>query len=364
MRIVPTGIYLSWPTPNYEDPQTRGVAGKVVAISLMSITTVVLILRFYSRLWVTKGRGLDDALIFAAFFPALGFSVASIMGEIHAGWDRHVWDLRPSVWTASLQLTLLTYSLFTLASGLTKLSLIAMVHRLAGPSRVKTRIIVKGFAALVTANMIIFIFITVFQCRPISAYWTVTTREQSCIDNAKHLLAASCINTIMDFLVVLLPLTVVTRLQLPWKQYATVLGLFGLGFGATIAAAVRTYYTWYMTVDYDMTWHGWTVALTSSIELHLGIICASVPALRPLLSICSSHIISSVRSTRTNKSTNLSSSMGSDMKDSASMTHILSGPPFERTVTVSSDRVFLDHKDQKSLEMGSLPKSYSGQQHR
>lgn len=98
MRIVPTGVYLSWPTPNYENPQTRGVAGKVVAISLMSITTVVLILRFYSRVWVTKGRGLDDALIFAAFVglpePPYSWrmlnSVVSgtwVLGRFHHGRD-------------------------------------------------------------------------------------------------------------------------------------------------------------------------------------------------------------------------------------------------------------------------------------
>ena len=116
---------------------------------------------------------------------------------------------------------------------------------------------------------------------PLSDYWTISLAPQNCIDIGLNLFVSSCINTTVDFLVVLLPLTVLGGLKLPRRQFCVVVGLFGVAFGATIAAAIRTYYTWYMTIDFDHTWHGWTVALTSSIELHLGIVCTESNQVNP-----------------------------------------------------------------------------------
>lgn len=84
-----------------------------------------------------------------------------------------------------------------------------------------------------------------------------------------------------DFLVVSLPITTVMGLQLPWRQRAVVVVLFSFGFLACAAGVVRTYITWVMTVDLDMTWHAWSVVVSSATELYIGIICASVPATKP-----------------------------------------------------------------------------------
>jgi hypothetical protein len=67
MKAAPPGVYLTWSMPNYDDPQTRSPAGKIVAIALMVMTTLVLGLEVYSRMSVPKGFGLDDFLIFAAY---------------------------------------------------------------------------------------------------------------------------------------------------------------------------------------------------------------------------------------------------------------------------------------------------------
>lgn len=117
--------------------------------------------------------------------------------------------------------------------------------------------------------------------RPLSDFWDIFASPRHCISEAAHLLAAGSINTASDFLVVSLPITTVMGLQLPRKQRAIVIVLFSFGFLACACGIIRTYITWVMTVDYDMTWHAWSVVVSSATELYVGIICASVPATKP-----------------------------------------------------------------------------------
>jgi hypothetical protein len=54
-----------WPAPNYVDPETRGYP--VLFTITCTTTAVVVILRLYSRLHLTKSLGVDDWLLLAGF---------------------------------------------------------------------------------------------------------------------------------------------------------------------------------------------------------------------------------------------------------------------------------------------------------
>jgi hypothetical protein len=109
---------------------------------------------------------------------------------------------------------------------------------------------------------------------PVSAYWTLSFTKQKCINEEAHVLAAGVINTVTDFIIVLLPIQTVRNLNLPKKQRAAVYLLFTGGLLASIAGAVRTYFTWRLTSspDHDITWNSYYVMLLSSIELFVGIV--------------------------------------------------------------------------------------------
>lgn len=118
-------------------------------------------------------------------------------------------------------------------------------------------------------------------CSPVSAYWTLSFTKQKCINEEAHVLAAGIINTVTDFIIVLLPIKTVKNLNLPKKQRIAVYLLFTGGLLASIAGAVRTYFTWRLTSspDHDITWNSYYVMLLSSIELFVGIVCCSVLAI-------------------------------------------------------------------------------------
>lgn len=112
------------------------------------------------------------------------------------------------------------------------------------------------------------------EASPVADYWTLSLTPQKCINEEVHLLAAGIINTTTDFLIVLLPVPTVFGLNLPFKQLLIVQGLFTGGVLASVAGAVRTYFTWVMTTsaDHDITWNAYIVILLSSLELYIGIV--------------------------------------------------------------------------------------------
>lgn len=170
-------------------------------------------------------------------------------------------------------MSLVIFCLFDLSTSLVKLSTLAMLWRLVRATKSPMRIVTLVAAGGVVGSGLLFIFITVFQCRwvlpfpsmlnvgrmpdipysPMWQYWTLSAEPQACIDESVHLLVAGLINTITDFAVVILPIKTVAGLCLPRKQYFVLIVLFCAGFCACIAGCVRTYYTYVFTESYDRT---------------------------------------------------------------------------------------------------------------
>jgi hypothetical protein len=103
-------------------------------------------------------------------------------------------------------------------------------------------------------------------------YWTLTFADQGCISDTKHLLAAGIINTITDIIVVVLPMSMVYRLHLPFRQQVAIATLFGVGILVTLAGGVRTIYLYRVTSEWDKTWLAYPVYICSSVELYIGIV--------------------------------------------------------------------------------------------
>lgn len=68
MRFPPPEVKASWPKPNYVDPERRGHASVIVQSILVFLVTLIVFIRLYAKLFMTKaGLGLDDILIFISW---------------------------------------------------------------------------------------------------------------------------------------------------------------------------------------------------------------------------------------------------------------------------------------------------------
>lgn len=72
-------------------------------------------------------------------------------------------------------------------------------------------------------------------------------------------------------------------LRLPLSQRIGLVAIFSLGFIVVVAGCLRTYYTWYVVEHtWDVSWYGFDLWIWTAVEANLGIICGSIPTMRPL----------------------------------------------------------------------------------
>jgi len=66
MHYIPPEVMLTWPKPNYKNPQTHGPALWVITSIFLFISTITVGGRLYSRVFVRRWFGPDDWLIVIA----------------------------------------------------------------------------------------------------------------------------------------------------------------------------------------------------------------------------------------------------------------------------------------------------------
>jgi len=74
-----------------------------------------------------------------------------------------------------------------------------------------------------------FILATLLLCTPFSAAWNLTVGEGHCADFLPPYLATCSINMIFDFTIVLLPMPVLWKLQMPASKKIVVSSILALG---------------------------------------------------------------------------------------------------------------------------------------
>ncbi|ORY02462.1 hypothetical protein BCR34DRAFT_591903 [Clohesyomyces aquaticus] len=285
MREIPVEVLLSWPAPNYKDPVTRGNALVIVNGIFVSILALVVALRIYTRIVVKRWFGSDDVFIILAFIFAVALTVLVIIANESYGWSRHIYDIPFTQFAPTLKIGMAAKLMFVSAATFTRMSLLFFYYRLVTDSgKLLFTWAIHASVAFQVTIFIVFIFIGIFQCNPVSDYWT-GAQAGSCLDEGIVTLAVGIINCVADINCTVLPMPMAANLQMPTRQRIAVMVLFSLGFVVTITGIVRTYYIYKSLIaEYDTTWYAYPLWIAAAVEIDLGVICASTPVLRPLLS--------------------------------------------------------------------------------
>lgn len=181
--MPPDSVLAEWPTSNYVDPVVRGPANLIIIAIFFPLALMIVGIRTYTRIHLSKSFGLDDWFILAALvgrmfvlldesmlliipkLPTTAFAVLTLLTEIHFGWDRHIWDVQLDTIVVGLKVVLGTEILFCLATSLTKISMLTLTYRLVGNSSSLLSKIIVGAITLVSAQGIAFIIVVLFQCQ-------------------------------------------------------------------------------------------------------------------------------------------------------------------------------------------------------
>ncbi|GKT44581.1 satratoxin biosynthesis SC1 cluster protein 4 [Colletotrichum spaethianum] len=232
--------------------------------TLTSLSIIFVGLRAYTRIsLVGKAFGLDDYLIGISLGWAIIFFGLSIK-LCDLGVGVHIWQVKRDDYSPAFLLHgLIVVVVYSLGVTTAKLSLLVLYLRLS-PER-WFRIVTMTFIGLATAYALTYLFLIVFSCRPTQASWDLSARPGAvCVDKNIVYMALSGTNIIMDIVCLILPLKIIIPLQMARRQKWSLILLFATG----------SFKDYTFDLEKQLNW--------ASIELNAGVVCASVPALKPL----------------------------------------------------------------------------------
>jgi len=282
--------------------ENRGPAALAVTAAFTVISTVFVGLRLVSRIGFVHRMLWDDHFIVLAWLIAVGMSIAICYGT-SVGLGRHQEDI-PAEWDSPLKKSEYAFAvLYNPALMATKTSILIFYLSLS-----KTNKIFKwaSVATLAVVNVVglALTFFNIFQCRPVTAAFVTSVPPYAqCTDIITLYLSSAPVNIITDLAILFLPMPILTSMRLPRKQKIILIVTFGFGAFVTVVDVVRITYLQEVSLNRlediqnsagnignrsrnssDFSWYAAPSFMWSAVEVHVGLMCACVPALKPLVS--------------------------------------------------------------------------------
>lgn len=229
-------------------------------------------------------------LIVISVIFSIALSVLVIIGSKEFYDGHHIWDIplssapghRLNVWVCQW--------CYIISNCTVKISVLLFYRRLSVKFSGAFMVATWAGIAYITIYGVVFCFLLLLECRPLQAYWMAfnlewrATNEFTCLSESALLPLSGAFSVVGDFYSTLLPIILVTHLQLPVRQKLGLYALFAFGFIVVGAGIVRTVITNnVINVDYDYTWILWEMWIWTLVEVFAAIVAASAPALKPLV---------------------------------------------------------------------------------
>ncbi|CAH0024524.1 unnamed protein product, partial [Clonostachys rhizophaga] len=237
------------------------------------------------------GLGIDDWVTLLATLIQAPAAAIACEGGRKGGLGRDIWTLTPEE-IRNFGYYLYIYStIYFLNAAVCKLAFLFFYLRIF--PALKVRRVLWCTVIFVLMFGVVFSMLSIFQCRPISHYWNRWDGEHegTCINASIIAWVNAALSIGLDFFMIGIPLSQIRALHLSRKKKISVGAMFCLGLFVTIISAVRLenliVHGWEAP---NATWEKVEVAVWSTVEINVGIICACLPSLRTLIMCAFSHI--------------------------------------------------------------------------
>ncbi|KAF5962741.1 integral membrane protein PTH11 [Fusarium bulbicola] len=249
-----------------------------------SLSWLIVIARMISRrmlLGSVKKLQVEDYLMIVAMFTdtmlMIGMSIVSqtssnlIEPSEHVVLDAH--EIKTREYGSKWVLVVEQMQIATI--WLMKYCLLLMYNRLT--MSLSQNLAVKFVAAYVTTGLVIMeiLYFGVW-CRPFNQYWAVPPKNTQCSAATNHLITNAVINITSDIMIILIPMPIFLKSQLPLKRKAVLVGVFALGSFTILSAILNKFYSF--NEPFGSNWTFWYIRESST-----AIITANLPYIWTLL---------------------------------------------------------------------------------
>ncbi|KAI6904056.1 hypothetical protein D0869_13867 [Hortaea werneckii] len=252
------------------------VAGAIFTL----IGTITVVLRFVTATVRSRPIGKDDWFMLLAWLSSLGFTTASYISVAWGvGFDL---DDAPAWWAVEAIKAVYVVEIFYYFSlFFIKVSILMLYLRLAGSLRTFLYWGAIGTLVIIVAQFVSTVAVVGTQCIPMATYWDPTI-DGTCININDFFYSTNIFTIITDIMIIGLPIATLWKLNCPRAQKYGIMLAFLLGGVSTIASCVRMYSIQIYTESSEPMRDAAPINTWSFIEINLGILCCSAPAIKPL----------------------------------------------------------------------------------
>ena len=174
---------------------------------------------------ISKKFWWDDWALLAATFCIIPVYVLQNLATVK-GFGRHLWNVPLDEVITVLQLYWVAETIYIVVLTLVKLSILFFYLRIF--PRPQFRRTVKATLGFVAIYGLSFIFVIVFQCKPIKARWDLSV-EGKCVNINMVAYSAAGISIFQDIIILLIPIPEILGLKMDVKKRINVMLILGIG---------------------------------------------------------------------------------------------------------------------------------------
>ncbi|RAH69139.1 uncharacterized protein BO66DRAFT_376233 [Aspergillus aculeatinus CBS 121060] len=259
----------------------KGTEIEAVSWIFGSIASLAVVLRLYTRIWLTQKAGWDDGFIIVSLTNALVCSGLVQVG-IRYGLGKHLRDIADrEARIQAFKYTVIAPNFSVISTTTGKISVVIFLLRLMGQAATPSK---RWFLYVLTIVSIIWNTLAIVAiigfCRPAEKIWRPETPGE-CFSLGFQLvlgISQAAFNAFADLALAIFPIAVFWHVRLPLKIKIGVLAVMGAGI-------------WVMGRNHCVVYVRFTIVLldwrliysdhgSNRIEMYLIIICATLPTLR------------------------------------------------------------------------------------
>ncbi|KAF3911467.1 hypothetical protein ABW20_dc0105989 [Dactylellina cionopaga] len=282
-KLYNTSTALASPSDNGGNHGPTVLATTIVFLALAFISVT---LRVIARGFIARKMRIDDHLILVAFALSFGMCLSIVQG-VNYGFGRHSNTIPYSMALEKQKYQYAFTLLFNPAIAVTKVSILAFYLLVFKVQKHFRRFCWITMAVVIVAGLALTLLLA-FRCSPIGLVFDPESNRQpfpGCIGTVRIYFASAPVNILEDLAIIVLPIPVLTSLRLPNRQKAILLVVFSLGVFDIVVGLIRIHYfqlTQSQALDFD--YNAAYSFMWAAIEVNVGIVCASIPMTKPLIS--------------------------------------------------------------------------------
>ncbi|KAL4991621.1 hypothetical protein BDW68DRAFT_198392 [Aspergillus falconensis] len=267
----------------------RGTQGLVISVVFTSLAALFVLARVYTRRKLISRMEANDWMIVIALILSFVFMSFFIVEALN-GMGMHLVDIPAPILLQQMKAFWISIPFYNAALLCAKASILMQYFRVF-PSKRMRHICWTMIGILATYGTWA-VLSGFLNCIPVARFWNPTI-PGSCLNSKGLWFSNASMHIATDLAILIIPTPALYKLELPRKQRIALISMFAVGGFVCITSICRLMSLKGIADSSDPTYDNVGAATWSAVECNVGIICACLPTLRPLVSRLIPQLLSS-----------------------------------------------------------------------